>query len=520
MPTNTANQVAKVRIQRFNPDVDEKPHLQEYVVELTPGLTILDALHQIKTEQDGTVTFRRSCRHAICGSCAMNVNGKNMLVCENQLKEHLDAEGSIIIGPLPYLPVIKDLVVDRESFWDQYVKVRPWLIPPAELPEKEFRVSPAEVDQLNNAERCIMCGACYSACPVISQDKGFVGPHAMLAGFLRVSDSRDKDHDEHMGQMSTVWDCTTCYTCNIQCPKELNPGAVSTPLRSVLVEQGKVPRVLGSALTSTFRNNNPFEMVHAERFAWAEGLEVKDALQEDVDALYFLCCLACYDPRAQKLAQAMVKTMKSAGVELGSLAGEEACCGSETRRLGEMGLFEMIVEERTELLSAAKSRHMVTSSPHCYDVFKNHYPDLDHQIEHYTQYVARMIDDGKLTFKGQVKKKVTYHDPCYLGMQNDIFDEPRAILTAIPGVELVEMEHNRQTSYCCGGGGGRMWYEGSNSGGHISHARVREALDTGAQVIATACPFCLNMLDDAVKTMGVDDKLEVQDIMELVNQGM
>ncbi|MEE8122115.1 MAG: (Fe-S)-binding protein, partial [Anaerolineales bacterium] len=186
------------------------------------------------------------------------------------------------------------------------------------------------------------------------------------------------------------------------------------------------------------------------------------------------------------------------------------------QRIGEMGLFEMMVEELTESLNKPQTQQVVTTSPHCFDVFSNHYPDLNLNAEHYTQYVARLIADGQLVFKGEINKRVTYHDPCYLGIQNDVFDEPRAILQNIPGVELVEMERNRKQSLCCGGGGGRMWFEGHASGAHLSHERVREAVNTGAQILATACPFCLNMLDDAVKTLALDDQIEVKDIMELV----
>jgi len=233
-----------------------------------------------------------------------------------------------------------------------------------------------------------------------------------------------------------------------------------------------------------------------------------------------VCCFACYDPRAQKIAQAMVSAMNVAGVDLGTLGSEEACCGSEIQRMGEMGLYEMMVEERTETIKTAQALRMVTTSPHCFDVYRNHYPELGLQIEHYTQYVARLITEGRLQFKREIGKRITYHDPCYLGIQNGVFDEPRAILQAIPGVELVEMERSREKSLCCGGGGGRMWFEGHDSGAHLSHERVREAVSTGAQIIATACPFCLNMLEDAVKTLALDDQIEVKDIMELVNEAI
>ncbi len=236
MTTNGHKQIATVRVQRFNPDTDRKPYLQEFQIEVTQGMTILDALHKIKHEQDGSLTFRRSCRHAICGSCAMCVNGQNMLVCEKPLKDHLDHRGRITIRPLPYLPIIKDLVVDRTLFWEQYLRVKPWLIPPEDVPEKEFRVSPAEVAALRDAEKCIMCGACYSSCQVVALTKKYIGPHALLKAFLRVMDPRDSIPGERLADVAGddgVYRCHTIFNCIDACPKNLNPTAAIETLRKL-----------------------------------------------------------------------------------------------------------------------------------------------------------------------------------------------------------------------------------------------------------------------------------------------
>jgi succinate dehydrogenase / fumarate reductase iron-sulfur subunit len=227
---------ATVRIQRFNPDTDKKPYIQDFTIEPHRGMTILDAIQKIKSEQDGTLTFRRSCRHAICGSCAMIINGRNMLICEQPLAEHLDKKGRITIKPLPFLPIIKDLVVDRTSFWEQYQRVKPWLIPPENAPEKEFRMSPAEVEALNNAEKCIMCGACYSACQVVALNKQYIGPHALLKSFLRVMDPRDSAPVERLEGVATtdgVYRCHTIFNCIDACPKKLDPTYAIETLRNL-----------------------------------------------------------------------------------------------------------------------------------------------------------------------------------------------------------------------------------------------------------------------------------------------
>ncbi len=250
MSNNGSQQTAVVRVQRYNPDHDKKPYYQEFEVVVTRETTILDALHEIKTHQEGSLTYRRSCRHAICGSCAMNVNGKNLLVCNTPLQHLLDKKGRITVRPLPYLPVIKDLVVDRTSFWEQYMRVKPWLVPTDNAPDKEFRISPAEVAALNKAETCIMCGACYSACTVVAGSKTYIGPHALLKSFLRVLDPRDAIVGERLDEVGTdegVFRCHTIFNCIDACPKGLDPTKAIETLRGLVVkrqtyEEAKVAR--------------------------------------------------------------------------------------------------------------------------------------------------------------------------------------------------------------------------------------------------------------------------------------
>jgi succinate dehydrogenase / fumarate reductase iron-sulfur subunit len=228
--------VTTVRIQRFNPDVDRKPYVEDFQLDPDQDTTILDALQTIKSDQDGSVTFRRSCRHAICGSCAMNVNGRNILVCNTPLGSVLNKKRTVTIKPLPYLPIIKDLVVDRSSFWEQYKRVKPWLLPPENVPEKEYRVSPDEVDALDRAETCIMCGACYSACQVIGMNKQYIGPHALLKAFLRVLDPRDAAPDERLADLAGddgVFRCHTIFNCIDACPKDLDPTQAIETLRKL-----------------------------------------------------------------------------------------------------------------------------------------------------------------------------------------------------------------------------------------------------------------------------------------------
>ncbi len=240
MSENNNSKIAIVRIQRFNPEKDKKPHFKNFEVNYTRDTTLLDALHEIKTHQDGSLTYRRSCRHAICGSCAMNVNGKNMLVCNSPLQNHLNRKGEVTIRPLPYLPIIKDLVVDRTKFWEQYMRVKPWLISSGDDPEKEYRVSPDEVSALNTAETCIMCGACYSACTVVGTSENYIGPHALLKSFLRVIDPRDVGVSERLLEVGTqegAFRCHTIFNCIDACPKGLDPTKAIETLRNLAIKR-------------------------------------------------------------------------------------------------------------------------------------------------------------------------------------------------------------------------------------------------------------------------------------------
>lgn len=352
---------------------------------------------------------------------------------------------------------------------------------------------------------CIQCGKCTGGCPVSITTA--LNVRALVYGAL-IGDIDGPVHREEL------WDCTTCFTCVERCPKDVRPAELIIALRSQLVESGKIPGTIGDALMGIFRQGNPLGFARADRAAWMDGLEVKPA-REGCETLLFTCCSSAYDIRAQAATKALVRVLRAAGVDFGHLGTEETCCGNEVRRVGEMGLFEMLVEEGKPLLESVGAPTMVTTSPHCFNTFKHEYGLQGIEVLHYTQFLARLIAEGKLTFSGRVEKRVTYHDPCFLGKQNRIFDEPRAILRAIPGVEFVEMDRIRERSLCCEGGGGRMWFEGTNTEERLAFQRVHEAVETGAEVLAVACPFCLSMLTDAVKVQGLEERLKVMDILEL-----
>ena len=364
---------------------------------------------------------------------------------------------------------------------------------------------------------CIQCGKCTGGCPMAIKTR--LNPRTLIYRLLVAGNGFDLEGRDEL------WDCTTCSTCSSRCPKQVNPMEMVIALRSHFVEKGRVHPNVKTALESTFRYGNPLTMPREDRAAWVGDLSVK-TYEEGTGYLYFVGCTPSYDPRVQQVSRSITRLLDHAQVDFGILGEGESCCGSEIRRLGEAGLFEMIVEENQELFKSLGIHQMFTTSPHCFNVFKNDYPKNGLQVQHYTQLLAGLLDGGKdaplgrLSFTGRVDAMVTYHDPCYLGKHNGIFDEPRRVLQSIPGVRLVEMDRSREKSLCCEGGGGRMWLEGTNPGTRLAQMRVKEALETGAEILATACPFCLLTLDEAVKHLNAAERIRVMDIAEIAAQAL
>jgi Fe-S oxidoreductase len=291
-----------------------------------------------------------------------------------------------------------------------------------------------------------------------------------------------------------------------------------------LVEEGKgVPDLMNQTLERLFNYENPWVASKRERAALAKSLDIPVLKKgsKDVPLCYFVGCTTSYDARAQEIARAFSGILKQAGVSFGMLAEKEPCCGDIARVVGEVGLAQEKMENCIDLFDQIGIEDVVTSSPHCFHTFRNEYLGRRFGVRHYSMVLKELIDGGKLTLQKPVCGTVTYHDPCYLGRHNRLFEEPREIIRAIPGTTLIEMAHHGADSLCCGGGGGRMW-QGQELRGEarMSEIRIREAQATGAGILITACPLCLIMLEDAVKTLGIEGNLKVMDLNELVLQSL
>lgn len=364
-----------------------------------------------------------------------------------------------------------------------------------------------ELIQKYNLLECIQCGVCTGSCPVSRKDLNIRRKLREITLFGRLIIPAE----------NKLWSCTTCSACKIRCPKELNPVDVLIDIRSVVVEKGQVAPTIRDALESVFKNGNPWGRIRSKRSDWAQDLNVKH-VSEGAELLYFVGCTPSYDPRVQEVAKDLVTCFENAGVNFGTLGNEESCCGNEVYGMGEKGLFEFLVEENLKTFNKYDVNQMVTISPHCYNAFKNRYGRTGFEVQHYTQYLAELIDKGKLKLSKGLRKTVTYQDPCFLGKQNDVYDEPRKILESIPGVNFIELDRCRERSVCCEGGGGRMWID--IPGERLSEIRVKDAVESGAEILATACPFCLLTLEDAVKTAGFEGSIQIRDVAELISEAI
>jgi succinate dehydrogenase/fumarate reductase iron-sulfur protein len=510
------------KISRFDPE-QKRQYMSTFKVPIRKGTTMLDALLYIKDSFDDSLAFRQSCRMGICGDCGINVNGKPMLACYTQVLD-LGAD-SLIVEPLSNFPVIKDLVVDLKSFWETYKRIKTFLIKPeAEfMKTDEFHQSPENLKKFWDLALCIKCSICNSACPAAIDEK-FLGPSALTASYRFITDSRDQGQDERLKPMAdNIWLCTQCNSCTMFCPKKLSCANAIVDDHSLLVEHGDIPRTVKDVLESVYKYHNPMGTPQTKRMEWANDLNVNTfPTVTKPDILFFVCCSNAYDQRNQEAARSMVSIFNKMGLSFATLGTEEWCCGDHMLRLGEKGLFEELAEHNISMFQKVDAEKIVTLSPHCYNTFKNDkpYSDVNLNVQHYTQFLAEAIEKGKIRLSNPKELKVAYHDPCFLGKRNDVFDEPRRILQSIHGVKLVEMKRTRQSSFCCGGGAGRVWTEDALPEKRPSTSRLQEALTLGVNTLAVACPYCVTTLEDAAKVLDVEDKIAVKDILELVKESI
>jgi len=357
---------------------------------------------------------------------------------------------------------------------------------------------------------CYQCGICDVVCPW-NRVRQFSMRKIVRQAAFGLTDIEQED----------IWRCTTCGTCPQRCPRGVNQIELGVSLRRIATEYGVFHESVNPIITvsgSLQAEGNPFNMDRSKRADWAEGLSVKPFV-EGMEVLYFPGCYLSYDPRLKKVAAATVKILKAAGVDFGILGTKENCCGERIRKTGNEQLFKHLAKENIKNFIDRGVKKILVSSPHCYHSFKNEYPEfnVNFEIVHITQFLSELMQTGRLKAVREYSKAITYHDPCYLGRHNKIFDAPRDVLKRIPGVEFTEMAECRENSFCCGGGGGRIWME-TPKAERFSDLRLKQAVDLGVEVLVTACPYCITNFTDSSLSLEDGQSIEVKDITEIVQE--
>ena len=393
--------------------------------------------------------------------------------------------------------------------------------------------------QLLDLCACTWCGRCQANCPAHLSGKTLsprevilnlkehlleVGPELLKPQTVTAKDGRAKELIGGVVTEEEIWACTTCGACQEVCPVNIEHVRKIVDLRRNLVlTQNKMPESAQLMLRNMQSRGNPWAGVQTLRLRgdWMNGLDIKILAEGDkVDTLFWVGCTGALVERNVKATLSMTRVLKAAGVDFGVLGDAETCCGDPARRAGYEFQFQIMAEQNIETFKSHNIKEIVTFCPHCYNTLKNEYPKYggDFKVVHYTQLIADLIKQGKLRLTNELNSKLTYHDPCYLGRYNNVYLEPRQILRAIPKVKLEEMARSRDKSFCCGGGGGLLWIEEQHGTTKINQMRLEDALKTGAETVVTACPYCLQMFEESIEHKGVQNKLKVMDLVEIVDE--
>jgi Fe-S oxidoreductase/nitrate reductase gamma subunit len=370
--------------------------------------------------------------------------------------------------------------------------------------------------QLLSLDSCMECGRCEDACPATATGKP-LSPKAVVIDLRNLMSSGGADvhrtiHDE------TLWACTMCQACVQECPVLIGHVDLISDMRRDLIGEGKLSGPPAKALQQIGSQLNPYGRSNSERLAWAEGLEVPTAESNpSFEYLLWVGCAASFDPRAQKVARATAQLLRDAGVNFAVLGKEESCTGDPARRIGDEFLFQQRARTNVETLTRRKVKKIVTPCPHCYNTLKNEYPQFggQYEVQHHSTLFAELVGVGRLSNGSSSGKPITLHDPCYLARVNGEVDAPRAVIDAANDSQYREMPRCGKKTFCCGAGGGRMWFEELPEQ-RVSRLRAQEALATGARTLATACPFCLNMMTDGMAGTQGGENVKVLDIAELL----
>ncbi|MFQ6013814.1 MAG: (Fe-S)-binding protein [Anaerolineae bacterium] len=445
----------------------------------------------------------------------------------------------LLIASVPYTNLFHVLTTPLNVF---FASLRPAgaLQPIENIEEAEIlgagKIQEFTWKQLLDLDACTECGRCQDVCPAWQTGMPLSPKRLILDLRDHLSDrasvllskggSSPEEGSALVGEViadDTLWACTTCRACMEECPVLVEHVDTIVDMRRWLsLSEGRLPSTVATSLRNLMSTGNPWGQPPTARAEWAAGLEVpRMAEAREADVLYWVGCAGSYDARNQKVARAFAHLLQTAGVNFAILGEEESCNGEPARRLGEEYLFQTLAEQNIEILKQYRFEKIITACPHCFNTLANEYPQFGGQFEvvHHSQFILDLIREGKLSPARKADCSVAYHDSCYLGRYNDIFDAPREVIVSIPGAQMREMARARERGLCCGGGGGGMWVEVEGDT-RINELRLDEAMSVKPDVLGTACPFCMFMFDLAAKVKGLEESVQLKDIAELVSEAL
>jgi Fe-S oxidoreductase/nitrate reductase gamma subunit len=380
--------------------------------------------------------------------------------------------------------------------------------------------------QIFDLDACTRCGRCQERCPAYNTEKP-LSPKKLiqdLKGEWERAAQGIKNEEgiiDNVIQEETLWSCTACLSCQVNCPVSIPTFDKNIEMRRYLtMTLSKVSSEMKLLYKNLQQRSDPYGMGKSQRLEWTEGLEVKKATEEEVEYLYWVGCVASLDDRNRKIAKSVATILQKAGVSFGVLGPDEKCCGDPLRRTGNEYQYQEMAEGNVALLNELGVKKIITACPHCYNTLKNDYPQLggNYEVIHHTEMISMLARQGKISISPTLEGITTFHDPCYLGRVNRIFDAPRDLVDRVKKGSYVEMDRNRDEGFCCGGGGGRIWMEEHHK--RINHNRMDEAIALSANTVVTGCPYCLIMMEDAIKDKEKGETMKARDISEIVAEGL
>ncbi len=385
--------------------------------------------------------------------------------------------------------------------------------------------------QLMDSVACTECARCTTVCPATHTGKP-LNPMKIITDLRSdlysngINSSNTKNLIGGRISETELWSCTTCGACMEECPVLIEHVPTIVDMRRYLVlSEGKPPAQANEGLENMLNKGNPWGFNQSEKLNWATNNDIKLPIladRKEVDVLYWVGCAGSFDPRNQSISRSIVNILNKAGVDYAVLGKEESCTGDSARRLGDEYLFETLAKKNIDTLNKYKFNTVITSCPHCFHVISKEYPDFggNYNVMHHSDFINDLLNEKTINVKPYLNETITYHDACYLSRHDDIISPPRELLSMTStNNNIVEMKNNKKNSFCCGAGGGNMWHE-INKGSRMNVERFQEAIDTGAKTVATACSFCVIMMEDGMKVKGMENQMEVKDIAELVNEGL